>query len=184
MASAAILVGGRTILERQLEALAPVADDVLIVGPRADVGRTAGPAEAGPRRCRFIVDRVPGSGPLGGLDVARDDVLILLACDVPFVTSAFLDYLVTDAAGVDTVVLLTDRGYHPLCAVCTRACRETVAERLDDRRLAMTGLIEAVRTRVIEPEDVERFGPGRRLLANVNTPDEFDELVALLGHKL
>jgi molybdopterin-guanine dinucleotide biosynthesis protein A len=180
MASAAILVGGRTIRERQLEALAPVTDVVLIVGPCADVGRTAGPAEAGPRRGRYIVDRVPGSGPLGGLDAARDDLLILLACDVPFVTSAFLDYLVTNAAGVDAVVPRTDRGYHPLCAVYTRACRETVAE----RHLALTGLIETVRTRVIEPEDVERFGPGRRLLANVNTPDEFDELVALLGHKL
>jgi hypothetical protein len=53
----------------------------------------------------------------------------------------------------------TDRGYHPLCA-------------------------EAVRTRVIEPEDVERFGPAPRLLAVVSTPAEFDELEALLGHKL
>jgi molybdopterin-guanine dinucleotide biosynthesis protein A len=78
----------------------------------------------------------------------------------------------------------TDRGYHPLCAVYTRACRAPAAERLDERRLAMTDFIEALRTRVIESEDVERFGPGRRLLANVNTPAEFDELVALLGHKL
>jgi molybdopterin-guanine dinucleotide biosynthesis protein A len=188
----ALVVGGRTILQRQLEALAPVADDVLIVGARADVAsafrRIEGPADAGPDSCRYIVDRVPGSGPLGGLDAAlaaaRDDVLILLACDMPFVTSGFLDYLVTNAAGSDAVVPRTDRGYHPLCAVYTRACRETVAKRIDERRLAMTDFIEAVRTRVIEPEDVERFGPGRRLLANVNTPDEFDELVALLGHKL
>jgi molybdopterin-guanine dinucleotide biosynthesis protein A len=81
-------------------------------------------------------------------------------------------------------ILAGDRGYHPLCDVYTPACQAVVSERLFERRLAMAGLVEAVRTRVIEPEDVERFGPGRRLLANVNTPAEFDELEALLGHKL
>jgi molybdenum cofactor guanylyltransferase len=182
----ALVVGGRAILERQLEALAPVTDDVLIVGSGSS--RTERPAEAGRLGCRYIEDRVPDSGPLGGLDAAlaaaRDDVLILLACDMPFVTSGFLDFLVANADGVEAVVPRTDRGYHPLCAVYTRACRATVVERLVGRRLAMAGLVEAVRTRVIEPENVERFGLGRRLLANVNTPGEFDELEALLGHKL
>src|SRR3954452_11578766 len=109
----ALVVGGRTILDRQVEALARVADDVLIVGTglgrmdEADVRsafrRSEGPAEAGThserdvasgssRTCRVIHDRVADSGPLGGLDAAlaaaRDDVLILLACDMPFVTSA------------------------------------------------------------------------------------------------
>jgi molybdopterin-guanine dinucleotide biosynthesis protein A len=72
------------------------------------------------------------------------------------------------ADGVDAVVPRSDRGYHPLCAVYTRTCRESVIGRLDERRLAITG---------------ERFGPGRRLLVNVNTPAEFDELEALPGHK-
>jgi molybdenum cofactor guanylyltransferase len=187
-----LVVGGRTILSRQLEALAPVADDVMIVGSAEAVGsafrRIEAPAEAGPHKWRYVADRVPDSGPLGGLDAAlaaaRDEALILLACDMPFVTSAFLEYLVANAAGVDAVVPRTDRGYHPLCAVYTRACHAMVSKRLAERMLAMAGLAEAVRTRVIEPEDVERFGPGRRLLANVNTPDEFDELEALLGHKL
>jgi len=194
MASAAILAGGKArrfggrdksalvvdgvpILDRQLAELGPLTDDVLLVGARADDART-----------RSVRDIVPGSGPLGGLDAAlaaaRDDVLILLACDMPFVTSAFLEYLVASAAGFDAVVPRTDRGYHPLCAVYTRACQARVSERLAGRMLAMRGLVESVQTRVIEPEDVERFGPARRLLANVNTPGEFDELEALLGHKL
>jgi hypothetical protein len=57
-------------------------------------------------------------------------------------------------------------------------------QRLADRMLVMTGRVDALRTRVIELEDVEHVGPARRLLANVNTPGAFDELEALLGHKL
>jgi len=71
-----------------------------------------------------------------------------------------------------------------VCGVCTRVCQAVVARRLAGGMLAMRGLVAAVRTHVIEPQDVERFGPARRLLANVNTPGEFDELEALLGHKL
>jgi molybdopterin-guanine dinucleotide biosynthesis protein A len=83
----------------------------------------------------------------------------------------------------DIVVPWTERGYHPLCAVYTRACRSAVARRLDRRDMTMTGLFEDMRVRVIESGDLERFGNTDRLLANVNTPAEFDELEALLSHK-
>jgi molybdopterin-guanine dinucleotide biosynthesis protein A len=206
MASAAILVGGlarrfggrdksalvvegRSILERQLQALAPITDDVMIVGadPADLESRFRKAIDAG-SHIRAIADRIAGSGPLGGLDAAlaaaRDDALILIACDMPFVETAFLQYLVAESHGVDAVVPRTDRGYHPLCAVYTRACRGAVSERLGRRDLALSGLIQAVRARLIVGEEIERFGPARRLLANVNTPGEFDELEALLDHKL
>jgi hypothetical protein len=48
----------------------------------------------------------------------------------------------------------------------------------------MTGLLEGMRVRVIDSSDLEPFGNSDRLLANVNTPVEFNELEALLGHKL
>ena len=48
----------------------------------------------------------------------------------------------------------------------------------------MTGLFEEMRVRVVDSCDLERFGNTDRLLANVNTPVEFDDLEAFLGHKL
>jgi molybdopterin-guanine dinucleotide biosynthesis protein A len=78
----------------------------------------------------------------------------------------------------------TERGYHPLCAVYTRACLEPVAARLADRRLAMRDLVDAMRTRVVTTEEIDRFGDRHRLLANVNTPAEYAGLEALQGNKL
>jgi molybdopterin-guanine dinucleotide biosynthesis protein A len=182
----ALVVSGRTILERQLEALVDVTDDVLLVGSGFHVG--SGFSRISNKTYRVVADRVPGCGPLGGLDAAleaaRDEVVILLACDMPFVSSAFLGFLAAQAEAVDAVVPRTDRGYHPLCAAYTRACRREVSERLKRRDLALKGLLEAVRTRVVEPSEIERFGPGDRLLANVNTPGELYGLEALLDHKL
>jgi len=86
----ALLVEGRTILSRQLDALAGV-DDVMLVG-------AATPATL-PTGVRFVSDIVPGCGPLGGLhaalSAARHDTTLLLACDMPFVTPPLVAYLLS-----------------------------------------------------------------------------------------
>lgn len=159
-------VDGRTIRERQIEAIAPLTDDLQIV----------------------VSDLVPGCGPLGGLhaalSAARHDTLFLIACDMPYVSTALIAYLLSLAGGVDAVVPRSERGYHPLCAVYTRACLEPAAARLADRRLKMRDLVDSVRTRAVPVEAIRRFGDPDRLLANVNTPADYADLEALQGHEL
>jgi molybdenum cofactor guanylyltransferase len=135
-----------------------------------------------------IADIVPGCGPLGGLHAAltemRGDRLFVVACDMPYVDAAFAEYLLSLAADAAVVVPQTDRGYHPLCAVYTRACLEPVAARIAERRLAVRELFADVSTRVVTAAEMSRFGAPSRLLANVNTPDEYAGLDALHSHKL
>jgi molybdopterin-guanine dinucleotide biosynthesis protein A len=168
----ALLVDGRAILDCQIAALAPAVDDVLVVG--------------GPRATTH--DIVPGCGPLGGLHTAltaaRGDAVLLLACDMPYLSTPFLAYLLSLVAGADIVVPQTERGYHPLCAVYTRACLEPAAARLADRRLKMRELVSSMRTRVVQVDEIRQFGDPDRLLANVNTPADYAGLEALQGHKL
>jgi len=176
----ALVVGGRSILERQIAELARITDDVLVVGGCEDQIRPHGPA-------RFVPDRVPGCGPLGGLDAAlaaaRDDLVAIVACDMPFVTSAFVSHLLDLTRDADAVVPRTERGYHPLCAAYTRACQPAVARCLADRRLKMVELLQTVRVRELTVAEIDAFGDHNRLLANVNTPGEYEELETLWGHK-
>ena len=175
-----LLVDGRSILERQIAELSAVVDDMLIVGgaPAADATVLPG--------VRWIADRVADRGPLGGLEAAfaaaRHDALVVVACDMPFVTAALLGHLLASLDGVDAAVPVTGRGRHPLCAAYTRRCEPVVARLLADDRLAMKDLLERIRVREVRPADLARFGPPDRLLANVNSPAEFDELHTLPGH--
>ena len=170
----ALVVAGRTIRDRLMKELASVVGlcEILWVG----VGTPTAPAGA-----RLVADIVPGSGPLGGIHAAlihgQADATFIAACDMPFVTAAlvarlFDEFDAADAPGI--VVPQTDRGYHPLCAVYGRACLEPIARRLADRQLKVLDLFADVRTRVVTLVNDEV-----RLLANVNTPDEF---TALHGH--
>src|SRR4029077_14357141 len=154
------------IRERQIAALAPLTDDLQIVVTSASARDQAAGASA-----RCTADIVPGCGPLGALHAAltaaRHETLLLIAGDMPYVTTAFAEYLLSLAAGVDVVVPQSERGYHPLCAVYTRACLEPAAARLADRRLRMRDLVDSLRARVVPIEDVRRFGDPDWLLANV-----------------
>jgi molybdenum cofactor guanylyltransferase len=173
-----LIVGGRSILDRQVAELSRLTADLMLVG-RA--GAAALP------QTRQVADRVPGKGPLGGLDAAlaaaRAEDVIVIACDMPFVSADFLRFLTTLTPGYDVVVPQTARGYHPLCAVYARRCAEPVARRLAAGQLTMIGLLEELRARVVLAEEIAAFGDPDRLLSNLNTPAEFDAVEDLQDHR-
>jgi len=184
----ALIVDGRPILEQQMAAIAPLTDDLMIVGGGdVDVARrfAASPSRIEPRVVR---DLVPGCGPLGGLHAAltaaRSDAVFLVACDMPYLSSPFIAYLFSLAGDANIVVPESERGYHPLCAIYTRACLAPATARLADGRLTMRDLLDSMRIRVVSVDEIRRFGDPDRLLANVNTPAEYANLETLQGHKL
>jgi molybdenum cofactor guanylyltransferase len=181
----ALIVDGRPILERQIAELSHVTTDILIVGASCLPSLLRERTGAEPR---LVSDIVPGSGPLGGIQAAltraRGDAVFVAACDMPYLDAPFVSYLLGLAREADAVVPRTEHGYHPLCAVYTRACLEPIALRLAERRLKMTDLLNDVRTRVVTAEELAGFGGDRRLLANVNTPAEYAGLESLQRHKV
>ena len=185
----ALVVDGRTIFDRQVSELSQIADEILLVG--AAIGREPRP------RVMPIADLIPGCGPLGGLHAAltaaRGDPVVVVACDMPYVSAPFLAYL-AGLAGThgergkgdefDAIVPQTERGYHPLCAVYTHAVIAPIERRLSAGHFTMTDLLADVRLRVVAADDIARFGDPHRLLANVNTPSEHESLEALHNHEL
>ena len=203
MASAAILAGGRarrfggidksslvvdgqTILDRQMAMLqtVDVIREIMIVG-----------ATASHRSARRIVDRVSGCGPLGGIHAAltaaaggtpiqaRGNAVFVLACDMPYVPSALVTYLLDLAQNADAVIPLTEAGYHPLCAVYSLACLDPVGRRLAEGRLQVVGILDDVKARVVTVAELDRFGDPHRLLMNVNTPVDYLALQTSLSHQ-
>ena len=170
-------IDGRTIFDRQIGELSQVAEEILVVGdavPRSGV--------------RAVADLVPGCGPLGGvhtaLTEARGDVTLVVGCDMPFVTAGFLAHLASLCKHADAVVPQTEGGYHPLCAAYSRGCLEPVARRLAAGLLKMTDLFADVRVRVVTLNEVAVFGDPGQLLANVNSPADYDRIEALHSQEL
>jgi len=158
------VVGGRTLLERTLDSLAPVSERLL-------VGR-AYPVDG----ARFVPDRRPGQGPLGGLETALQAAsrpwLALAACDLPCLRPAFWRLLCAHAGEEGAVVVRGPQGrLEPLAALYHRALLTDVSARLDEGLLDMQGLLRAVPAVVLEHATVEA-ACGAAVLRNVNRPGD------------
>jgi molybdopterin-guanine dinucleotide biosynthesis protein A len=122
-------------------------------------------------------DRVPGLGPLGGLEAgltaSRFEHAFFCACDMPFVAEAFVQHLVRLAPGHEIVVPQVDGEFEPMHAVYSRLLLPRIAGNLESKRLRLTSIFEGAQLRVVPEAEVRRFGDPAQLFFNCNTPAEF-----------
>ena len=164
-----LVVGGRTIIVRQVQILQRVADDVFVVGaPQGqfdDVGLVSHP------------DHAPGLGVIGGiataLSVTSADRVLVVACDAPFLHEELLQALLAQADDADGAWVRTERGPEPLLACYRQSARPAIEQAIAAGRLAPRDLGDVLRLREISGAQLAAFGPVDRLLANLNTPDEY-----------
>lgn len=167
---AALLLGGTRIIDRQLAILRTLSEDVTVVAND--------PTRYAALQLPVVPDLVPGAGALGGvytaLDIARHDVVVVLACDLPFVTADLLDRLITEADDtVDAVVPRSRRGLEPLCAVYRKRCAPVLRERIETGALQLSALPDVLRVREVGPAALAPYDATGRLFANVNTPHDY-----------
>lgn len=185
-AKAALPLGGGTVLERVLHKADGLGCPVQLVAGRetaADSGELAGLLE---RLGRPVVrDLHPDAGPLGGLEAAFAATgagrVLLLACDLPFLTRPFLAWLVSQGSEASAVVPAEEDGRcHPLCAVYPASCRGELRERIEARRLRAHDFVRAIGARILPRPLWQRFDEDGRLLANLNEPADYRQALRWL----
>lgn len=164
-----LVVAGRTIIVRQVEVLQRVASELLVVAPD--------PARFADLPVTVVPDRVAGLGAIGGIDAALHatalDRVVVVACDLPFLTSDLLTHLVSLSNGLDGAWVRTERGVEPLVACYGTAARERVARYIAGGGRKASDLGHVLKMAELTSPDLDRFGDPVRLLANINTPDDY-----------
>ncbi len=168
-ATKALLPLGRTrIIDLQIAAVAPEVDRVLIVA------NDAGPYEG--LGLDIVPDRAAGGAIAGlytALDASSAPLMIVLACDLPFITRAFVARLLEAGVGHDVALPRTREGYHPLCACWNRSALGAIGAQIAADRRRIVDVLPALKVCEIGPDEVMRFDPEGMLLFNVNTPHDY-----------
>jgi molybdopterin-guanine dinucleotide biosynthesis protein A len=170
----ALRVGADSILERQLAVLRTLTPHILIVtGNAATV--SAGKARTD---VRVVEDRIAGAGALGGLYTALIEApteqVLVIACDMPFISAPFLTELAALGAGVEAAIPRDGHGPHPLCASYHRRIAARLKARIDAGALRIADALRDLDVRDIGPDELTPFDPDGRLLLNVNTPADYE----------
>jgi molybdenum cofactor guanylyltransferase len=171
----ALIVDGVRLLDRQLASLRPLTDTILLVG-------YPGPA---PASCVVVSDHKPGTGPLGAivtaLAAAATERVLILAADLPFLTTAFLEFLARADENADAVVPVSGGRWHPLCAMYRRRVAPILDAAIDRGELAVHAAVAQLNPTLIGDDRLAPFDPDHRLFANINTPDDLEHWRATSG---
>jgi molybdopterin-guanine dinucleotide biosynthesis protein A len=135
---------------------------------------------------RAIADDWPGCGPLGGIATAlrasEADWNLVVACDLPYLTREWLEYLLQRArdSGEEAVVPMNltpenKRGAEPLCAMYHKGCEPTLRRALERGVRKVTDGLAELRVEVIEPKEWKGFDSEGLLFKNVNTPADYEQ---------
>jgi molybdopterin-guanine dinucleotide biosynthesis protein A len=168
-------LGGRRIIERVLDAIAPVVDDVLVV--------TNTPELYAFLALPMVADLYPDHGSLGGifsgLTAATGDAAFTVACDMPFLHRDVARLVVARAGEGDVVVPRVGQQMETMHAVYGKACLGPIEARLTAGRLKIVGFFDSVRVVEIDEADVARHRAPDVVFMNVNTPEELARARAL-----
>lgn len=163
-----VVLDGRTLLDRMLEIARSVCTDVRIVGDRAKYAAFA----------PVVEDVFPRCGPLGGIHAAlrssQTDLNLMLAVDMPFLSYAFLEFLIERSrkSQATVTVVRMHEGFQPLCTMYRRAFADAAEKALREAHYKIDALFERTQTDVLDAKELETAGFSMRIFRNLNTPED------------
>ena len=162
-------IAGTTTLDRVRAALAPLVAEMILVCNDDALAQTPG--------VRVVPDPEPHAGVLpallAALSEAAQPLCVLVACDMPFLNTGLLQWLLDLAEECDVVIPDVAGQLQPMHAVYRREpCRDAIAAALarGDRR--MISFLDALRVRRVEEAEARALDPELRSFFNINTPDD------------
>lgn len=168
---ALLQVGGRTIIERVLDAVRPLGEgnDVIVVDNDDSLAMLPG--------VRVVPDAETRAGVLtalhSGLSAAETELCVVVACDMPFLNRYLLRWLVELSPGFDVVMPVTHGQTDPMHAVYRRTtCLEAIGRALARGDKRMVSYLGEVRVREVTDETLRLHDPDLDSFFNVNTMED------------
>lgn len=164
--------GHRTLLERTLETLEPICDEKIISSNNMETYNN----------CKVVPDRNKGQGPLGALYscllAARNPYLLIVATDMPFITTVALQKLWQERNGFDVVIPKSPDGMQPLAALYSRECILPIQSQLEQGNLKIRSFFSEVRVKVINCQDFPDIY-HKNIFLNINSPADLQKARSL-----
>jgi molybdopterin-guanine dinucleotide biosynthesis protein A len=169
-------VGGRRVIERVLDAVRPLTEDLFISTNSPEQYREFG--------LRMVADIYPDKAALGGIysviDAAHHASVLVVACDMPFLNVKLLQHLIDLAPLADVVVPMIDPPQpETLHAVYGKTCLPAIKPRLLANKLRIVGFFDDVTVHYLSKDDIGRLDPNFYSFINMNTPSEWQAVQAI-----
>ncbi len=158
-------VNSRPLIERIVETVAQLSQEVIIVANEVD---SYDQFEA-----LVVGDVYPGRAALGGifsgLRAATNHRVLVVACDMPFLNLSLLRYMYRLAPQYDVVIPRLGRLTEALHAIYSQDCLPFIQRQLQAGDLRVSHLYPHVRVRYVDRDEIDLFDPDHLSFFNINS---------------
>lgn len=163
---------GRPLIQRMVDRLSPVADEVIVTTNRPEDYAFLG--------LRLQPDLKADRGALGGLYTAvasaSHPLVAVVACDMPFASAPLLEAAarLMFREEADVVIARTEEGYEPFHALYRcETCLPAIEAAIEADQWKVIAWFPQVKVRILTTDDIQQYDPAGLAFWNVNTPEEF-----------
>jgi len=199
---ALLKLGNKTMIEKVVNPLQSIFNEILVVTNEPEQYDML-------EGVKFVRDCINAEGKssliglYSGLKQSETSHIFAIACDMPFVNTGLIKYMVNLLKGEDVIVpfvntnqnecmvqLLKNRGsvasssekyYQPLHAIYGKGCIPEFEMLLEKGKYKITGAFENVNTKKITEEKIKRFDSHLLCFKNINTYEEYLQVTYFFG---
>lgn len=170
-------LAGKPLIEHAVEILEPIAGKIMISSNTLSFDYLGFPV---------ITDIVPDSGPMGGiyscLKKSNTDVNLILSCDTPFVTGAFLDEILDLSPDYQLVAPWYEKEYfEPLCAYYNKDLLPVFREFIQLSNYKIPDLFRVVNFKAYDLKQSRHY--HENMFMNINSRDDLVKAETFLSFK-
>ncbi len=176
---------GKTILERLLENLFRVVDEVILSARDASQKEKLMPVikKFPNRQIRFCFDTLEDAGPLEGIRAglleSGSEYSFVCAGDMPFVNPEVVDLLFEKASGHDAALPRWDeRMFEPLHAVYSRKILPEIEKAFERGKHSVLAPVFQMQDVVfVEVSEIREIDPELKTFVNINTVEDLENMI-------
>ncbi|ACZ42372.1 molybdopterin-guanine dinucleotide biosynthesis protein A-like protein [Thermobaculum terrenum ATCC BAA-798] len=170
---------GPTVIQTVADKLKDVCPEVILVGSQLEPYRFLNLPQ--------VPDEFPNTGSLGGiysgLKSARTDYALVVACDMPFLNTELLKYMISLPRDYDVLIPVLDEP-EPMHAIYSKRCIPWIAQSIESGSYRIIGWFDRAKVKYIPKETIARFDSDFMSFFNMNTPEELEFAKSYMNRKI
>lgn len=166
-------IDGKKVIERIVDELKHIVDHIIIVNNNFE--------EYEFLQLPMVKDKWQGIGPLAGihagLSASTTERNLIVACDMPFISSEIGSYLLKELADYDGVIPVIEGRMHPLFSAYRKNVKDVIEQLVEQKLLRITNILPKIHGKVVTEIDLKKAGftVNEINFFNMNYPDNYEE---------
>ncbi|MDP2753921.1 MAG: molybdenum cofactor guanylyltransferase [Nitrospirota bacterium] len=165
-------ISGKRIIEKNIELLKGIFNKVIISTNNPELYFYLGVLMVGD----VVEYRGPMTGILSGLTIPEVSEVFVTACDMPFINTMLIKYIVDKwEKEYDAVIPIFDDKPQPLLGIYSKRIAKSMEQSIKNGERSLRRFLQGINVLYINEEEVRNIDPEGRSFININTIEDFQK---------